>query len=253
MKNLLKPLSVQLHCEGVVEDVWWRLAHINLSGSATEQTPRRIPMKATTSTPPTCLPSLVVSRHWNGPSLYNTLTNLLAVLLISLRRSSAHKYLYFFKLFRESVLLPFSHLPFIPTCIVSLSWHLYWPEESFLVDIRYELLMWTYAAFIVRKRQVKDLQQKEKMVLRKNKKGRPKSHCVACCVVPRRNTTHRIWRHSYCHHCWHRVPHALLCTAARNRVTIVCVFRLDVVPLNAEPHGRVDIIGQVDEVLVRTG
>ena len=38
-------------------------------------------------------------------------------------------------------------------------------------------------------------------------------------------------------------------TAARNRVAIVCILRLDVVPLNAEPHGRVDIIGQVDEVL----
>ena len=38
-------------------------------------------------------------------------------------------------------------------------------------------------------------------------------------------------------------------TATRNRVAIVCILRLDVVPLNAEPHGRVDIIGQVDEVL----
>ena len=37
--------------------------------------------------------------------------------------------------------------------------------------------------------------------------------------------------------------------ATRNRCAIVCVLRLDVVPLNAEPHGRVDIIGQVDDVL----
>ena len=35
----------------------------------------------------------------------------------------------------------------------------------------------------------------------------------------------------------------------RNRAAIVHVVRFDVIPLQSKPHGRVDIVGEVDNVL----
>ena len=97
----------------------------------------------------------------------------------------------------------------------------------------------------IRKRQAKDLQQNERWFYGRIKKGRPKPPFVLHAdlfleEIPRTesdsvNTAIVVGIESI-----HR---------SRNRGAIVRILRLDVVPLKAEPHGRVDIIGQVDEVL----
>ena len=82
------------------------------------------------------------------------------------------------------------------------------------------------------------------MVLRKNNKG--EAEASPCVVhdeflleeIPRAEPVgiQRAFSVIYC------------ATSTRCRI-VVCVSRIDAIPLNTKPYGRVDIIGQVDDVL----